>query len=115
MPGPCLALHAGRAETHVHVRSLRDPTRCNVWIAYEAHVHVRFIPVQPSDLAAKRGVGARLWKSVRGLRGVDLAHPGTDAATDMDCVGQPSSVNQRQDLCRSHAGLAVEHHLLVVR
>ncbi len=33
----------------------------------------------------------------------------------MDCVGQPSSVNQRQYLCRSHAGLAVEHHLLVVR
>ena len=53
--------------------------------------------------------------SVRGLRRVDLPYPGTDTATDVYRVGQPGSVDQSQDLCRSDAGLAVEDDLFVMR
>ena len=68
-----------------------------------------------AERSSGRRVGDRLSRSVRGLGTVDLADPGTHAATDMDRIGQPGSVEERQYLCRSHPGLAIEHDLLIVR
>ena len=83
------------------------------------YVYVALQAVYEADYNSPRCVGLEPIRlrasSVRGLRRVDLADPGADAATDVDRVGEPGSVDQSQDLCRPHAGLAVEHHLLVLR
>src|SRR4029453_18739242 len=49
------------------------------------------------------------------LGGGDLATPSPDAAADVYRVGEPCSVNQGQHFRGPYAGLAVKHHLLVLR
>src|SRR5438045_1169499 len=54
-------------------------------------------------------------RSVRGLRRVDLVDPRDHTATDVDGVGVPGALHDRERLGRAHPRLAVHHDLLVGR
>ena len=54
-------------------------------------------------------------RSVGGLGGVDLVHPGADAAADVHGVVEAGAADDGQHLGGADAGLAVQDHLLVLR